>query len=88
MLSSFFDFWFDADVMQFDCCQVELNFSIRSSMHAITDSYYKCGLRNSGVCNLKIPLPGGTAALLTTPEPLEVRNCLFGCMYVYSWEGH
>ncbi|CAO2820105.1 unnamed protein product [Amaranthus hypochondriacus] len=50
--------------------EVKLNLSIRSSLHKITDSYYKCNLTR-GVCNLKIPFPAGNAAVLTTPGPLE-----------------
>lgn len=56
-------------------------------MHDIEDSYYKCNLTR-GWCNLKIPIPGGIAALLITPGPIEMRLVFFGCTYVYSEEKH
>ncbi|KAL2902142.1 Cystatin-related protein 2 [Bienertia sinuspersici] len=68
-----YDYYVAVGNLNSESAEVELNFSIRSSMHDIADSYYKCSL-NSGFCNLKIPFPGGTAALLTTPEPLETLH--------------
>ena len=57
--------------------QIELSFSIRSSMYDITDSYYKCNLTR-GSCRLKIHFPGGNDAVLNTPGPEEVRA-------LFSW---
>ncbi|XP_021845128.1 E3 ubiquitin-protein ligase APD2 isoform X2 [Spinacia oleracea] len=65
-----YDYYVAVGNLNSDDVEVELNLSIRSSMHDTADSYFKCNLTR-GWCNLKIPFPGGNAALLTTPGPLE-----------------
>ncbi|XP_021744721.1 uncharacterized protein LOC110710698 isoform X2 [Chenopodium quinoa] len=70
-----YDYYVAVGNLNSEDVEVELNLTILSSMHNTEFSYYKCNL-TQGWCNLKIPFPGGNAALLTTPGPLEV--CLQG----------
>ncbi|KMT12328.1 hypothetical protein BVRB_5g102700 [Beta vulgaris subsp. vulgaris] len=69
-ISRSYDYYVAVGNLNTEEVEVKLNFSIKSSMHDIEDSYYKCNLTR-GWCNLKIPFPGGIAALLTTPGPIE-----------------
>ncbi|KAL9230704.1 hypothetical protein vseg_006020 [Gypsophila vaccaria] len=50
--------------------EVKLNLSVRSSMYDTTSSYFKCNFTR-GSCSLKIPFPGSSTAVLTTPGPQE-----------------
>lgn len=67
-----YDYYIAVGNLDSEDVEVELSFSIRSSMYDITGSYYKCNLTR-GSCRLKIRFPGGNAAVLNSPGPEEVN---------------
>ncbi|KAK7294696.1 hypothetical protein RJT34_17589 [Clitoria ternatea] len=50
--------------------EVELNLSVRASLHNTTNAYYKCDLTNNP-CILKIFFPDGNAVVLVSPGPQQ-----------------
>lgn len=74
-----YDYYVAVGNLNSEDVEVELKFSIKSSMYDITDSYYKCNLTR-GSCRLKLLFPGSTAAVLNTPGPQEIAGS--GKLYV------
>lgn len=56
--------------------QVTLNLSVISTLHNTTNAYYRCALINTP-CALDIFFLDGSAAVLVTPAPQQVRLLSF-----------